>query len=94
MIISKRSVERILRKFGLRRRGNESPVEDIVIKILEMHRLGFNDLGYKAMWKLLNTHCRLRVTQETTQHVLETLDPEGVMEACMYQLSYLIRNEL
>lgn len=82
MIISKRSVER---KFGLRRRGNESPVEDIVIKILEMHRLGFNDLGYKAMWKLLNTHCRLRVTQETTQHVLETFDPEGVMEACMYQ---------
>lgn len=87
MIISKRSVERILRKFGLRRRENESRVEDIVIKILEMHRLGFNDLGYKAMWKLLNTHCRLRVTQETTQHVLETLDPEGVMEACMYQLS-------
>lgn len=39
------------------------------------------------MWTLLNTHCRLRVTQETTQHVLETLDPEGVMEACMYQLS-------
>lgn len=78
MIISKRSVERILRKFGLRRRGNESPVEDIVIKILEMQRLGYNDLGYKAMWKLLNTHCRLRVTQETTRHVLETLDPEGV----------------
>lgn len=32
MIISKRSVER---KFGLRRRGNESPVEDIYTTILK-----------------------------------------------------------
>lgn len=49
MIISERSVERILRKFRLRPRGNEIQVKDIVIKILEMHILGYNDLGYKAM---------------------------------------------
>lgn len=50
MIISKRLVEWILWKFGLRCWGNESLVEDIVIKILEMYRFGFNDLGYKVMY--------------------------------------------
>lgn len=42
-------MERISRKFGLRPRGHEIQVEDILIKILEMHILGYNDLGYKAM---------------------------------------------
>ena len=30
------------------------------------------------MWKLLNTHYRLRVTQETTRVVLKCIDPAGV----------------
>ena len=77
--VSTRTIKRILKKkLGFKRRGLESPIEDIVRNILELQRQGYSNLGHKAMWKLLNTQYRLRVTQETTRVVLKCIDPAVV----------------
>ena len=78
VMISKRSIRRILQKLGLKRNNVESDPTDIVSSILQLRRLGYNELGYRALWKILNTQCGLRVRQETVRIALSSIDPDGV----------------
>lgn len=76
--ISKRTLERILRRFRLRRHRRENNLIDIVRNISFLHDNGYGDWGYKSIWKLLNTGMNIRANQETVRLILQTIDPEGV----------------
>ena len=78
IVTSRTTVKRILKRLGLRRYGVESRLEVIVQKILELHSTGYMDLGYKALWKVLNSICNVRVGQETVRIALKIIDPDGV----------------
>jgi hypothetical protein len=78
MVVSHTTVKRILKRLKLNRNGVESPLEEIVTSIINLHALGYNDLGHKALWKHLNTRCGLRATQETVRIALQIIDPIGV----------------
>lgn len=77
--ISLRTLERIKRRLSLRRRLNESPMHDIVQKILQLQENGFGNCGYKTMWRILNTRCGLRATQETVRRTLLLLNRDQVV---------------
>jgi len=78
ILLSVSSLKRIKKRLNLRKNNAESPLENVVRKIRTLHQKGFQNLGYKALWKLLNVSCGLRVTQETVRICLMNLDPEGV----------------
>ncbi|OWF39875.1 hypothetical protein KP79_PYT11247 [Mizuhopecten yessoensis] len=56
----------------------ESPLEEIVLKIIEQRAIRHIDLGYKSMWKHLISQCGIIVRQETVRIALEAKDPRGV----------------
>ncbi|MEW8548726.1 MAG: hypothetical protein AB2693_34930, partial [Candidatus Thiodiazotropha sp.] len=84
--ISLRSLQRILTRHNLHRRHCESPIRVVVSEIRKLYRLGYNGYGYKSLWKVLNTMCGLRVTQETVRLVLKVIDPEGVRLRSIHRL--------
>ncbi|CAG2197893.1 unnamed protein product [Mytilus edulis] len=78
VMISKRTLKRILRRLNLRRRGVENLLPDIVRKIVDLRRFGYDQVGYRTMWRLLNTLYGVRATQETVRIALSVIDTDGV----------------
>ena len=75
MKISLNQLKRILTKRGLRQRGRQSPLEDIISGI--EHELKGNGIGigYMSMWQRLREDHELVVSRETVRCAL---DPRGV----------------
>ena len=78
ILISKTTLKRILRRLQLRRRNNESPVNDIVQNILFLRRNGVTNADYRTVWRLLNVFCGVRATQDTVRMALGVIDNHGV----------------
>ncbi|CAG2202321.1 unnamed protein product [Mytilus edulis] len=76
--LSMSTIERIKRRLGLRRRQNHTPRFLVQEMILELRSEGYANLGYRSMWRLLNTHYNLTVTQETVRLCLRAIDSVGV----------------
>lgn len=74
VMLSKRTLKRILRRLNLRRRGIENPLVDIVSKIIDLRRFGYDQVDYLTMWRLLNTFCGVHATQETVRFALTVID--------------------
>ena len=79
IIISTRTVKRILKRLNLKRRTPiMSPLEDVVAVILKEIEGSGSCLGYRTMWKRLKTQYRLKVTRDTIMQALRVIDPNGV----------------
>ncbi|CAG2196931.1 unnamed protein product [Mytilus edulis] len=78
IFVSMSTIERIKRRLGLRRRQNHSPRFLVQEMILELRSEGYANLGYRSMWRLLNTHYNLTVTQETVRLCLRAIDSVSV----------------
>ncbi|VDI12808.1 Hypothetical predicted protein [Mytilus galloprovincialis] len=78
VMLRKRTLKRILRRLNLRRRGIENPLVDIGSKIIDLRRFGYDQVGYRTMWRLLNTFCGVHATQETVRLTLTVIDTDGV----------------
>ncbi|XP_033736342.1 uncharacterized protein LOC117324540 [Pecten maximus] len=78
VLISTSTLKRMKLRLRLRRHACEVPLQIIIQKIIDMHRDGFCNLGYKAMWRLLNVVHGIRVTQNTVRACLSIMDVEGV----------------
>ena len=52
IVVSKTKIKRILRRLNLRRREESNP-EDIARGIVQLHREGYSELGYRAAWRML-----------------------------------------
>lgn len=78
VVISTQTLKRMKLRLGLRKHACESPLQMIIQKITHLHRQGFCNLGYKAMWRLLNVFHGIRVTQNTVRACLSIIDEEGV----------------
>lgn len=76
--ISKTRARRITRNLGLRRNNIEVSELQILEGIHTLHQAGFTDLGYKALWRLMNMNLGFRATQHTVRRLLKMYDPEGV----------------
>ena len=88
LVISLRSLNRIFKKNGLKRKNlQESSREDVIIAIkMELAGSGFN-LGYRSMWKRLFKVYGLVVKQKTVLEFLREVDPAGVERRCRYRLA-------
>ena len=76
--ISRRTLFKILKKLGLNRRSQRSPVTHVISKIRQLHQRGLNNLGYRQLWRILNVEHGLSVSQMTVRNILRVHDPEGV----------------
>ena len=76
--ISLSQLKRILTRRGLRRRGRQSPLEDVISGI--EHELKGNGIGigYRSMWQRLREDHELVVSRETVRCALKVIDPRGV----------------
>lgn len=77
IIVSERTVKRVLRRLNLRRR-TESSLRSIVDGIRWLHTQGYSNYGHKWIWHLLNYRLGIRAHQETVRHALLIMDPDGV----------------
>lgn len=78
IVISRRTFYRITKKLGLKRNRASNSGMDIYRQMTYLLREGYSNLGYRSLWKLLNTQCGIRVTQKAVRLMLGVLDPEGV----------------
>ncbi|PJE77353.1 hypothetical protein CI610_03725 [invertebrate metagenome] len=78
VVLSLRQLKRILRRQRLRRSNAGAPARDVIRGIRRLRDAGLIDVGYRTVWKLLNTRCGLRVTQFMIRHALRLIDNEGV----------------
>lgn len=84
--VSLRHLKRLLRQLNLRRRRQESPIEDIAQIILRELEGSGRNIGYRLMWHRLNNIYGLRVTQETTRRMIRIIDPDGVSRRTAHRL--------
>ena len=75
--MSLRSLHRILRARGLRRRGRSVNIQDIMTEIMNEIRSNGSDKGYRAMHQTL-TRKGFAVDKDSVRLALKELDPEGV----------------
>lgn len=68
----------MLKRLGLRRRGIESPLAEIVEGIHHFRRMGATNVGFRTMWRLLNMTDGIIATQETVRLALGVIDRHGV----------------
>ena len=81
IILSVRTVKRILKRLRLRRAkcNNESPLEEIVSVILEeLENSCGSFMGYRQLTRHLRQKYNLQVTRDTVMKFLRIIDPEGV----------------
>ncbi|CAG2246187.1 unnamed protein product [Mytilus edulis] len=69
----------MMKRLRLRRYGAESPLINIVQKIIQLHKQGYSNIGYRAMWKILNSCCGINATQETVRIALKAIHYDGVV---------------
>ena len=74
--ICKRTLVTKLQDYGLGRRYNASSEQARAYIERELHANG-NLLGYRAMWRKLQSNYGMRVRRLTVQKILKELDPEG-----------------
>lgn len=77
--MSRRTLNRIKKRLNLRRRENETPLPIIVNQLLFLRSRGYDNIGYRAMWTMLNTSYGLNVKQETIRTLLKIIDRDGVV---------------
>ncbi|XP_076109565.1 uncharacterized protein LOC143078594 [Mytilus galloprovincialis] len=77
--VSVKTVYRMMKRLRLRRYGAESPLINIVQKIIQLHKQGYSNIGYRAMWKILNSCCGINATQETVRIALKAIHYDGVV---------------
>lgn len=81
VILSVRTVKRILKRMGLRRASvtNESPIEQIVRAILEeLENSCGSFMGYRQLTRRLRRKYNLHVRRDTIMKYIRIIDPEGV----------------
>ncbi|XP_052073587.1 uncharacterized protein LOC127711545 [Mytilus californianus] len=78
IIVSEKTIYRVVRRLNLWRRSNESDLQDVIRCIVRLRSDGFSEVGYPSMWQLLNTRCGLHVTQETVRFAQIAIDRDGV----------------
>ncbi|XP_071134131.1 uncharacterized protein [Mytilus edulis] len=78
IIMSLSTIERIKRRLRLRRRQNQAPILLVCQKIYELRANGFTNVGYKSMWRLLNSNYNITVSQENVRNCLGFIDTNGV----------------
>ena len=84
--LSMRQLKRILRKRGLTRRKEQSPVNEIV-DLIENELQGSGSLiGYRLMHQKLQLYNGLVADRETVRIVMKELDPEGVGRRSRHRL--------
>lgn len=77
--ISVRTLKRILRKLGLKRKNvPESDWEDVILAIEEEVLCEGCNLGYRALWLKLRLNYKFVVKRDTVYEMLKIIDPEGV----------------
>lgn len=79
-------LKRLLYKLGLKRNRTEAPLLEIAYNIRELHKDGFDIIGYRAMWKILNVMGGTRATQETVRIALNSLTPNQVHDRSRHRL--------
>lgn len=86
VIVSPSTIERVKRRLGLRRRDRRTSIDNVLQTITQLHSNGYNNLGYRAMWRLLTTRLDMSVTQDTVRLCLRALDEEGVTQRQRHRL--------
>ena len=79
IVISRRTLQRIKKRLNICRYGNRTPPRVVIEQLLNLRARGYDNIGYRAMWKTLNIYCRLSVTQKTVRRLLSILDRDGVL---------------
>jgi hypothetical protein len=78
IIISKPTLERRLRQWNIKKYGIQSPIEEIISKIIDEIQESGQLLGYRSLWQRLKVTHHLKVKRETVQQLIKQIDPEGV----------------
>ena len=86
IMLSLRTLKRTLRRMGLEKNGTEAPISVIVQTVVNLQQQGYINLGYRAMWKLLNVVCGIRATQNTVMRVLKAVTPNNVADRSRHRL--------
>ena len=86
IMLSLRTLKRTLRRMGLKKNGTEAPISVIVQTVVNPQQQGYINLGYRAMWKLLNVVCGIRATQNTVMMVLKAVTPNNVADRSRHRL--------
>ena len=86
IMLSLRTLKRTLRRMGLKKNGTEAPISVIVQTVVNLQQQGYINLGYRAMWKLLNVVCGIRATQNTVMRVLKAVTPNNVADRSRHRL--------
>ena len=74
MVTSRRSVNRIIKRLGIRMRQNQHPLVIILRAIQHLHAWGYSDVGYRTIWRILNVTLGLRFSQRTVKTILQVVD--------------------
>ena len=76
--ISKRTLERRLSYYGLRRRGFSNVTINELKNIIESQIQGPASMrGYHGLWHSLKANCEIIVQRDTVMNILKEIDPEG-----------------
>ena len=86
IVTSRRTVNRIIKRLGIRMRQNQHPLETTLRAIQHLHACGYSEAGYRTIWRILNVTLGLRVSQRTVQTILQVVDPEGVRRRTAHRL--------
>ncbi|CAC5381064.1 unnamed protein product [Mytilus coruscus] len=84
--ISERHLRRLKRRLNLRRVN--TPIETVSHAINHLYQSGYNNLGNKAMWRLLNNY-GIQVQQEVVRKVQKALDPMSLIHKNLDELVQL-----
>ena len=85
MVTSRRSVNRIIKRLGIRMRQNQHPLGIILHAIQHLHACRYSDVGYRTIWRNLNVTLVLRFSQHTVQTILQVVDT-GVRRRTVHRL--------
>lgn len=89
--IGERQVHRILREKQLKRRENQSSLEEIVRALLHELAGSSRNMGYRLMRRRLLTDHDIIASSETVRLALSVLDAEGVLarsRRCLHRRAY------
>lgn len=95
--IGERQVHRILREKQLKRRENQSSLEEIVRALLHELAGSSRNMGYRLMWRRLLTDHVIIASSETVRLALSVLDAEGVLarsRRCLHRRAYSNKGQI
>ena len=80
IVMSKRTLIRRLKKYGLIRRGfqiSDDLYNSVRIRILQLLNGSHSSCGYRSIWHTLRMES-IHIPRNVVEHLLRELDPEGV----------------